>query len=1022
MRSVITRSIAILALVVTFFPAGQPAIQQTDGQALPGSALALELPLVAGYAVSADIGRDQPVYHFSPEGVAAAGGLTVAATGDGILLRLAETSAPAALSNTSGHRDSSSRIGEGEPPQGGPGGVTLTLAQVGDVDAAPISGTTFAANRLERDRGAVTEWLVAGPLGVQQAWEVAKRPASGLALTLAVTGAEASGEGVVALGAFSYGGLFVFDASGRELPATMQGDGDRIHIDVDDAGAVYPVTIDPLAQAAKLTASDGAASDNFGRSAAMSADGATVAFGAFGDDASRGSVYVYLRPVNGWATTATFAAKLTASDALPGNLLGFSVAVSADGATLAAGAYGKDAGRGAVYVFQRPAGGWTTGTETAILTASDRVGGDFFGFSLALSADGSTLAVGTPLANAPADDQGAVYLYERPGGGWATSSTFAAKLTASDGAISDQLGSATALSADGATVATGAPNAAGVKGAAYIFLRPGGGWATTAAFTAKLTASDGAVPDAFGSSIALAGDGATVAIGAPLANAPAIDQGAVYVFQRPGGGWVTTSAFTAKLGASDGNTGDFLGASVALTPDGSALAAGANGKSSNTGTAYFYQRPGATWATTSTFAAKLTASDGATSDNFGQAIALSADGGAVAAGAPGDDSARGGAYVFTQPIVASILPAAARPGDQVIISGLNFNGVSGVQFGGVAATSVVTSGSRISATLGAGGAGLVSIAAPGGPVTVTGFTFLPGSTTTALGSLTPAPGLVGSPVTISYTVASALGPPAGTVTVTASTGESCTGSPAAGACAIPFATAGARTVSAAYGGSAAFLASSSGSAAVLVLDPQPTGLSAGAGTPTILGNPTLFAATLAGGVGVAFSWAFGDGGVGSGPVVSHTYTAAGVYTATATASNGAGALNQTVQVVVVGPPTVQNIQVGNVITNGLTVQLDANPQGGETRVLIDYRLAGAGPPADGSTTIVGPLLPAGQFGAQSVSMSITGLTPGTAYVVRTRLVNVAGTATSAEQSVTTTAGPPAPSAGIVYLPFTTKAG
>ncbi len=83
---------------------------------------------------------------------------------------------------------------------------------------------------------------------------------------------------------FEYGHLRVTDATGRQLPARLSVTGDAIEIRADVAGAAYPVTVDPLVETKKLSASDGAAGDYFGRSVAMSSDGARVVVGAYQED------------------------------------------------------------------------------------------------------------------------------------------------------------------------------------------------------------------------------------------------------------------------------------------------------------------------------------------------------------------------------------------------------------------------------------------------------------------------------------------------------------------------------------------------------------------------------------------------------------------------------------------------------------------------------------------------------------------------------------------------------------------
>jgi hypothetical protein len=362
---------------------------------------------------------------------------------------------------------------------------------------------------------------------------------------------------------------------------------------------------------------------------------------------------VFVKPSGGLSTTSTFTAKLTASDGAEDDFFGFSVAVS--GNTVVVGAPFADIGantdQGAAYVFVKPSGGWTTtSTFTAKLTASDGATFDLFGWSVAISGD--TVVVGAPLAEIGANtNQGAAYVFVKPSGDWSGTLNQTAKLTASDGAPDDEFGWSVAVSGD--TVVVGAPFAdIGSnfgQGAAYVFVKPSGGWTTTSTFTAKLTASDGAPDDEFGLSVAVSGD--TVVVGAPFADIGAnTDQGAAYVFVKPSGGWTTTSTFTAKLTASDGATFDLFGLSVAVSGD--TVVVGApfadiGAPADNQGAAYVFVKPSGGWSNM-TETAKLTASDGLAFDVFGVSVAVSGD--TVVVGAPFDDiggnTDQGSAYVF----------------------------------------------------------------------------------------------------------------------------------------------------------------------------------------------------------------------------------------------------------------------------------------------------------------------------------------------------------------------------------------
>ncbi len=130
------------------------------------------------------------------------------------------------------------------------------------------------------------------------------------------------------------------------------------------------LAIDQWIEQGKLTASDGAERDVFGSAVAVSGD--TIVVGAVGDDAEQGSAYVFVKPAIGWANM-TEAAKLTASDGAALDWFGYSVAV--DGDTIVVGAPGGPTGPstipGSAYIFIKPPGGWVDMTQTAKLTASD---------------------------------------------------------------------------------------------------------------------------------------------------------------------------------------------------------------------------------------------------------------------------------------------------------------------------------------------------------------------------------------------------------------------------------------------------------------------------------------------------------------------------------------------------------------------------------------------------------------------------------------------------------------------------
>ena len=353
------------------------------------------------------------------------------------------------------------------------------------------------------------------------------------------------------------------------------------------------------------------------------------------DDPSDGSIieYDYLQAQVG---------KLTAFDGAANDYFGHSVAV--DGDTMVAGAYGHDdkgVDSGSAYLFTRQSGVWS---RVAKLTASDGAVGDRFGWSVAV--DGDTVVVSATWDDDNGPNSGSAYVFTKPAsGGWVTA-TETAKLTAFDGAATDSFGRSVAV--DGDTVVVGAygDDDKGLSsGSAYVFTKPVGGWTSTST-AAKLTASDGNGGDRFGQSVAVDGD--TVVVGAYGDDGA---QGSAYVFTKPASGGWATGTETAKLTAYDGASNDWFGFSVAVNRG--TVVVGARYDDDNggeSGSAYLFTKPASgVWATTNE-TAKLTASDGATGDQFGRSVAVEGD--TVVVGAHRDDnsgSESGSAYVFAKP-------------------------------------------------------------------------------------------------------------------------------------------------------------------------------------------------------------------------------------------------------------------------------------------------------------------------------------------------------------------------------------
>ncbi|MDA1265315.1 MAG: FG-GAP repeat protein [Planctomycetota bacterium] len=362
----------------------------------------------------------------------------------------------------------------------------------------------------------------------------------------------------------------------------------------------------------------------FGFASAVSGDWGFV--GAQGDDTiayNAGAVHTYEFIAGAWIPRQ----RLLASDGLERDLFGG--AVAADGKVLIVGAPSNHATAyrtGAAYVFERVGSSYV---EVQKIAASDGQDKDEFGFAVAI--DGDRLIVGARYGDAPgAVDSGAAYVFERSAGQW----TEVAKLVASDAAPIDYYGRAVDIEGDVAVVGAWGNDDNGTgTGAAYVY-RASAGWSEDQ----KLLASDGAVVDYFGYSVAVEDE--VVAVGAPGWDGNLTDQGAVYVF-RHGGNWAQDQYLP---GVHDG--GQF-GYAVAMD-DGQMVATAVTGAglSAWVGDAAYLTDNGNSFA----FTGRLLAYDGATDDRFGASVAL--DDGRVIIGAEGDDddgSYSGACYGFDLP-------------------------------------------------------------------------------------------------------------------------------------------------------------------------------------------------------------------------------------------------------------------------------------------------------------------------------------------------------------------------------------
>jgi trimeric autotransporter adhesin len=452
-----------------------------------------------------------------------------------------------------------------------------------------------------------------------------------------------------------------------------------------------------------VKASNTDSSDAFGIAVALSADGSTLAVGASAEDSSAtgvdgsqasngaaqaGAVYVFAYTQSGWAQQAY----IKASNAETLDTFGSAVALSGNGDTLAVGAPTEDGSSagvngsqgnglndtGAAYLFQRNGAVWT---QVAYVKASNPESDDLFGDSLTLAADGRTLAVGAHLedggsfgingnqASNGSQASGAVYVFTELAGTWSQQ----AYIKASNTDASDFFGYDLALSADGDTLAVGASgedgastgvngsqisNAVVDSGAVYVFTRSGGAWSQQA----YIKASNADANDQFGFHVALNANGRTLAVVSRLEDSNAVgadgnqadnsaaDSGAVYVFVLNVGTWQQQ----AYLKTSNTDIDDRFGSAVALSADGNYLLAGAvrergqsagldgvqtdNSGPANAGAAYLFHRAVGAWSQVRYIKAAMPA----VSPIFSDAVSMSGDAGTIAIGAWGENSAATG--------------------------------------------------------------------------------------------------------------------------------------------------------------------------------------------------------------------------------------------------------------------------------------------------------------------------------------------------------------------------------------------
>lgn len=367
---------------------------------------------------------------------------------------------------------------------------------------------------------------------------------------------------------------------------------------------------------------------------------------------------------------------IKASNTNSGDWFGQEVKLSADGLTLAVATTLEESNAtgingdqnnnslsyaGATYIFTRVDNQWS---QQAYIKASNTESYDFFGISMDLSADGSTLAVGasgedsisTSINGDESDNSGgrvgAAYIFTRTAGVWSQQ----AYIKASEAPPSNNqlgFGVSVALDASGSTLAVGSEwgrSSDTATGLAHIYIRSGSTWSEQQV----LSASNSGYSDGFGLALALSDDGNTLAVGAPneesatrsingdQSDNSADHAGAVYIFNRSNDSW----SQHAYIKASNASEGHYFGKEISLSGNGDFLAVGAHRESSSSmfdqfssglswsGATYVFQLSNENWSQIGF----LKASNTEQRDSFGFSTSFNFDGSLLAIGAPGEDS------------------------------------------------------------------------------------------------------------------------------------------------------------------------------------------------------------------------------------------------------------------------------------------------------------------------------------------------------------------------------------------------
>lgn len=419
------------------------------------------------------------------------------------------------------------------------------------------------------------------------------------------------------------------------------------------SSGTFTVTATPVPQVQQGTKRVGTGATAIslqGQSVAVSADGNTAVIGAPNDNSNVGGVWIFVRSGTTWTQQG---GKLVGTGASGAAKQGFSVAISADGNTVAIGGNLDNLANGAVWVFTRT--GITWSQQGSKLVGTGNTGYAQQGSSLSMSADGNTLAVGGVGDNSYA---GAAWVFSRVGGVWGQQGP---KLVGTTGSIGNaRQGCSVSLSSDGNYLISGGYNNNFRQGASWVFNRVSNVWTEQA----QLLGTGGVASPYQGYAVAISADGTTAIVGGP--NDVSTLTGAVWIFTRSGSSWAQQGGKLTGTGASGASR---QGGSVSISADGNTAIWGGFGDATNTGAMWVYKRASGSWTQQG---GKLTGSGATGPAKQGTSIALSSTGNTALLGGPTDASNKGAAWVYVPGAPISISSPASNDRQQEVTSVTGF--------------------------------------------------------------------------------------------------------------------------------------------------------------------------------------------------------------------------------------------------------------------------------------------------------------------------------------------------------------